>query len=700
MAAGATDPGTVYLVLGSDTAVWNWPGGVNVYVHTNHFNGELYTDPKGRAHQAMDPSFRAQFTDSFGSPLKLTWWMLVGSVYGHSDNHDVPVPNLMPLHLMRQYHGDSIRALGDELTLHYHTFLWSDYNGDGTSFWNEARTFHECRSDFDLAIAQSLIEEEVFTVTFRSGWHFMDNEWQNYSAKLWPYNMDNDSPNRSAPVVEPLFNSLDWSQAPLDFVPFHPATTNYQVAGDSPAWNVRSVKMPNVTQSVVDAIFAAAAKGTNQVVSFWAHLPEANFLDQIARMDLLAHVAATNQPAVKFRYCTAVEAMQRWRGIDDVTPPQLEVTESDDNGIVTLHLRTDEPLFQPEPFVATKDIFERCRIVTCVPEGPNAWSATVPLLRGSLAKIGIAVTDRAGNLTTRLIRYVPDDRFVDNLDAGYSETAGAWTNSATAAWGIDSRIVRLPPGESAAAQWILPVTIPGIHAVSIQVPKLTNPAPVLTYKITSGDVELAKVRFTSPLPTNDWIPLASVALDPAVTNVLTLTAEGDPVLETLAAADVVRVSPLLRRGDFIRGIRVMPGETTANLLWTTASPASTRVEWGEDIRYGRGTVTNSQDLTNHVVTLTGLSSGTVYPFQIICRADGLDHTAQGELIPAPDPAHLLGFIRSGSTVSLYWNGEGFTLQRSRTLDPVDSAWEDMTESPTTSPWAVTGSETACFRLRQ
>ena len=29
-----------------------------------------------------------------------------------------------------------------------------------------------------------------------------------------------------------MFNALDWSEAPLDFVPFHPAITNYQVPGD------------------------------------------------------------------------------------------------------------------------------------------------------------------------------------------------------------------------------------------------------------------------------------------------------------------------------------------------------------------------------------------------------------------------------------------------------------------------------------
>jgi hypothetical protein len=110
--------------------------------------------------------------------------MLVGSVYGHTDNADVPIPNLMPLHLINKYHGTAMRQFGDESSLHYHTFRWSDYNGNGGFYWNEARTFCECRSDFDLALAQSLLEEEAFPVSFRSGWHYMDQEWQGYLGVL------------------------------------------------------------------------------------------------------------------------------------------------------------------------------------------------------------------------------------------------------------------------------------------------------------------------------------------------------------------------------------------------------------------------------------------------------------------------------------------------------------------------------------
>ena len=143
----------------------------------------------------------------------------------------------------------------------------------------------------------------------------MDNEWQNYLNQLLLYSMDNDSPNYGAWYTNGvIFNVMDWSQAPLDFVPFNPSPTNYQVPGDSPGWNVRSVKLQDVTQTLMNQIFAAAAAGTDQVASLWAHLAESDFLPSLVQIDELAHVAATNYPTVPFLYCTAVEAMQRWRG--------------------------------------------------------------------------------------------------------------------------------------------------------------------------------------------------------------------------------------------------------------------------------------------------------------------------------------------------------------------------------------------------
>jgi hypothetical protein len=126
--AQAISGGKVYLVIGSDTAIWT---GMNTGNYNCTYDQSLYTDPLRNAFTVMNPDFRADLTDSFGQPMKMTWWMMAGNIFRHATNTNVPLPNIMTLYLMKKYHGENILANGDELSLHYHTFYWSDYDQDG-----------------------------------------------------------------------------------------------------------------------------------------------------------------------------------------------------------------------------------------------------------------------------------------------------------------------------------------------------------------------------------------------------------------------------------------------------------------------------------------------------------------------------------------------------------------------------------------
>jgi len=622
--------GKVYLVIGSDTAVWNVAGGVDVTQFHGHFLSDLYILPQNNAYKVMDPAFRNRFLDSYNQPLKLTWWMLVGSVYRQAPNTDVPIPNLMPLYLMKKYHGDAIRQFGDELTLHYHTFFWSDYDGDGKFYWNQAKAFRECRADFDFSLAQSLVEEEVFPVSFRSGWHYMDNEWQSYLNLLLPFSMHNDSPNVHTDTVEPLDNVYDWSIAPLTFVPYHPSTTNYQIPGDGIGWNLRSVKMPNVTQTMMNQIFAQAASGTDQVASLWAHLPESTFLTNIATMDAFAQAAAAKYPTVQFRYCTAVEAMQRWLGNTDQTPPVLDVAAEIQDETVTLNLSVSEPIFQPQPFVAMKDICEQYQILPCAtnPAAANSWTVTLPAPRSALAKVAIAVTDLAGNLTTRIIRYLPDDIYLDNLAPEYTEVSGNWISTTNAAWGVDARTALLSANDLARVRWSLPISNTGPYKVFIQIPAITNAAGNLQFDVVSGGSNVLSVFFPDSLPSRQWFYIGTAILDQTVENSLEMRVDGSSQPNTLAVADVIKLSPLLPQPGFINDVRVDPGATTANITWTTLFPATSSIEYGLDAGYGRIAASNSLPLINHVVTLTSLTPNTTYYFQIHSSVGSTPYVAQ------------------------------------------------------------------------
>jgi hypothetical protein len=539
-------PGTVYLVVGSDTAIWNGVGTVDVYTRYPYYRQDSFTDPNAPIYKVMDPSWRAQFKDSFGQTIKFTWWMMGGNIYRDAMNLNVPIANTMTLHLMKQYHGEAIRRFGDELSLHYHTYKWSDYNGTGVYYWNQTRTFNERQEDFDVTLAQYLLEENVFPVSFRSGWHFMDQDWQQCLNQLIPYCLHDNYPAFVPWYTNagPIGGVEDWSHAPSAFVPFHPSTNDYQLPGDSPGWNVRSVKIQYLTQTNLDQIFSEASNGVDQVCCFWDHLPE-DFVVNIARLASLVGQAASNSPSVAFRYCTAIEAMQRWRGLTNEPAPRLEVAQNLQGATVSLVITSNVPIFQERPFVCFRDAFQQYSNVTsaCRSAGSNTWTIDLVLPTNLLAKVAVAVTDTAGNLSTQILRYLPDDLYLDNLDSQYSEEQGTWTSTTNAAWGTDARFMLLQSNGTAQADWWLPLVWSGRYRLSVQVPSFTNAATNVLFNILSAETNVLSVLFPPGVPTNQWAFLASVVLDQSASNRVEMIVSGTNQAGAFALADVLRVAP-------------------------------------------------------------------------------------------------------------------------------------------------------------
>src|ERR1700730_11328544 len=74
-------PGNGYLVVGSDTAIWNAVTTVDVYTRHPHYLQDSFTGTNAPVFEVMDPAWRNQFKDSFGQPIKFTWWMMGGNIY-------------------------------------------------------------------------------------------------------------------------------------------------------------------------------------------------------------------------------------------------------------------------------------------------------------------------------------------------------------------------------------------------------------------------------------------------------------------------------------------------------------------------------------------------------------------------------------------------------------------------------------------
>ncbi|HTY37390.1 MAG TPA: T9SS type A sorting domain-containing protein [Bacteroidota bacterium] len=534
----------VYLVIGSDTAIWD---GMDTNVFHCTYALSLFTDPGRNAYKVMDPAYRSGLVDSYGQTIKFTWWMMGGDIFRYATNKNVPLPNTMTPYLMHKYHGAAVAKFGDEISMHYHTFVWTDYDKDGIYWWNQAKSFTESADDFDVTLSQYLLEENVYPVSFRSGWHAMDNIWQQTLDTLLPFCMHDDYPNVGRDTIEPLDNIYDWSKSSSEFVPFHPSADNYQLAGSLKGYNLRSEYMASLDSLSMLGIFAKANAGTDQVVCLWAHLPEDDFTTNATRINRLAHAAAAKYPAVKFRYCTAVEGMQRWLKTTDATAPTVTLTEKRSGDNVKYVVTSNEPLFQPAPFLATKDVNEKYTHLRMQQTGTREWTTIDALPAGSIAKVGVAAIDTVGNLTTTFLRYVPDDIFIDNQDSAYAEVAGTWANASKSAWGTDARAATIGTNDSAKVQWkpVIPQT--GKYNLFAQIPSLSNPATVVNFRALNKGQVILSTTTTKALTTGDWVYLGTVQLDAGSSATIEMAARSsDGQAGKVLAADVLKISALVR----------------------------------------------------------------------------------------------------------------------------------------------------------
>ena len=85
----------------------------------------------------------------------------------------------------------------------------------------------------------------------------------------------------------------------------------------------------------------------------------------------------------------------------------------------------------------------------------------------------------------------------------------------------------------------------------------------------------------------------------------------------------VRALPL---PTFITSLAATPGSTNAIISWTTASNATSQVEYGLTAALGTLSSADPTLVTNHSLTLTGLTAGTLYYYRAISIVGGQQYT--------------------------------------------------------------------------
>lgn len=364
---------TVYVVMSCDTSIWrNTSGEDDAFTYENEFDFDVFSNPAGVYRDVMDDTFRLSHTDSDGNPFKFSWYMHGGGWFQYGKNLNA----IGTTYLIKKYWGNDLIKWGDELTYHFHHYIWS-----GTD-WRMANAFSDCIWDFDWTLSQMMLDEDVFPISYRAGWLYMDNDYQTFLDKWLPFRLDAGS----------------WM---ADCTPYHPSYTNYKTAGDMKGWEARCYYMKDFSTTVANTIFSNASLGKPQVVCIWSHQNEADFVSQIEFVDTNLHSAALAHPDVKFLYYTDKEAMNAYTQTDDMTPPKLEIDETKTGVTSTLSIHTDEDIYEVMPWIAARKYTgEYVRLdATKISEGE--WQCVYPNVE--IDKIGAGVMDINGNVATKIL---------------------------------------------------------------------------------------------------------------------------------------------------------------------------------------------------------------------------------------------------------------------------------------------------------
>lgn len=354
--------------------------------------------------RVMSERFRSAVPDSYGGGWVYNWHCLdhVGFEYN-------PRRRDMGYHNIFDHYAEILRrepGTRDRLHWHFHPMsTYRDAHRCATSFVNSPELYQ--------ILCRRVIERSWFPTVFRAGFQTErpDSHW--FLEQWIPFDISNMALDDNAELEKTIDfrngRSGDWRLAPSDWSVYHPSHDNYQLPGACRRWIARSLNVLNriasVDQREMDKAFARAAGGHTAIVGIASHDfrdlgPEVDFIRDLARE------SSCRYPAVKFKYCEAVEAFRSaiWPlGIDgERLELELKFHPARDGDVESIEVITKRgKVFGPQPFLAIQtrsrrfihDNFDFARTL-------DRWfyafhGDTLPIQ--DVAKIGVAANDQYGN---------------------------------------------------------------------------------------------------------------------------------------------------------------------------------------------------------------------------------------------------------------------------------------------------------------
>ena len=147
----------------------------------------------------------------------------------------------------------------------------------------------------------------------------------------------------------------NWDGSPTDWTVFSPSFRDPRKKGNMKRQIARCLNIGTdfslLTEDEVDTAFTQAEKGIPVILSYTDH-DNRDMISEIEQVTkLIESVAYRYKNKVKYKYCTAVEAMRLINGYPDDKKLIIELNLSDNKLDVIINRET----FGPQPFLAIKN---------------------------------------------------------------------------------------------------------------------------------------------------------------------------------------------------------------------------------------------------------------------------------------------------------------------------------------------------------
>ncbi|MGE5354019.1 MAG: T9SS type A sorting domain-containing protein, partial [Acidobacteriota bacterium] len=213
-------------------------------------------------------------------------------------------------------------------------------------------------------------------------------------------------------------------------------------------------------------------------------------------------------------------------------------------------------------------------ILNCTKTGQNSWR-TEFTDKNILAKAGAAVTDLAGNLSKKLINFLPDDFFVDNEQASkVKTTAGSWANTTDYSC-FETSCLKATVDASTGASITVLDTLPqaGKYNLFVQFAKVDNPVDSLQVTILKDGSPIDTLTFNGGLNLRSWIYLSTITSSSTSPIEVRISTGGSKQAGKVIAFDALKTSALVRdkqifiKADFADlGDIIVEKETVHNVV--------------------------------------------------------------------------------------------------------------------------------------